>query len=257
MKRKLAENLRRIEQRIADACAKAKRDPARVTLVAVTKTASLDIIRALVDLGVGHIGESRVQELTKRAAMVNEWLGRRARGLTAGARPRPQWHMVGHLQRNKVRTLLPWVDVIHSVDSLRLAEQIDHEAEMLGRTMPILMQVNVAGESQKHGVAVPAVVHLIEQIVSLRHLQIRGMTAMAPLTEDQGIIRAVFERAHELFEEIVGERVCGPQFTELSMGMSQDFEIAIECGATFVRIGTALYQGIELAPQSTVMEPSD
>ncbi len=128
MKRKLAENLKRVQHRIETACASCGRDPKSVTLIAVTKNVSIDIIRHLVNLGVSPLGESRVQELTKRAGMVHEWLGRRARDLSAGARPRPQWHMVGHLQRNKVTAVLPWVDLIHSVDSLRLAEELDTQS---------------------------------------------------------------------------------------------------------------------------------
>ncbi len=250
MKRKLLENVKKIEQRIADACHKAKRDPSSVTLVAVTKNASADIIRTLVDLGVEHVGESRVQELTKRAAMVNEWLGRRARDLSAGAKPRPHWHMIGHLQRNKVRAVLPWADLIHSVDSLRLAEEIDTHSAKLERTTSVLLQVNVGDEPQKQGVAVAAATHLAEQIASLDHVELRGLTGIAPLTDDADRIRHVFERARELFDEIVGERTCGPQFKDLSLGMSHDFEHGIEFGATYVRIGSALFEGIELAQQT-------
>lgn len=247
MKRKLTENLKRVEQRIADACRRVDRAPSSVTLVAVTKYVSLDIIRTLVDMGVQHIGESRVQELTRRAAMVNEWLGRRARDLSAGARPRPQWHMIGHLQRNKVKAVLPWIDMVHSVDSLRLAEEIDAQSARLDRKTPILLQVNSAGEGSKYGVAVAAVTHLAEQIHSLGHIELRGMMAMAPWTEDQSLIRQVFGRTRELFDEVVQEGVCGPEFRELSLGMSSDFECAIEFGATYVRIGSALFEGIELA----------
>ena len=251
MKRKLTENLKRVEQRIADACHRVGRDPASVTLVAITKYVSLDVIRTLVDMDIPHLGESRVQELTKRAAMVNEWLGRRARDLNAGAKPRPHWHMVGHLQRNKVKAVLPWIDMIHSVDSLRLAEEIDAQANKLGRNMPILLQVNTSEEATKYGVAVAAATHLAEQIQSLKHIELRGMMAMAPLTDDESAIRQTFARAHELAEEIVSEGICGPKFRDLSFGMSHDFEIGIEYGATYVRIGTALFEGIELTAEST------
>lgn len=246
MKRKLQENLKRVEQRIADACERAGRDPGDVSLVAVTKYASLDIIRALVDLGCNNLGESRVQELTRRAGMVNEWLGRRARDLAAGARPRPRWHLVGHLQRNKVRAVLPWIDLIHSMDSLRLAEELDDASAKLDRITPVLMQVNASGEAQKHGVAVAAVTHLVEQVNSLPNLRLEGLMAMAPLTEDESVIRNCFERVRELYEEIHAERVAGPAFKTLSLGMTNDFEIAIEYGATIVRIGTALFEGIDL-----------
>lgn len=247
MKRKLSENWKRVEQRIADACHRTNRSPQSVKLVAITKYASLDIIHTMVDLGLTDLGESRVQELTKRAAAVNEWLGRRARDIAAGAKPRPQWHMVGHLQRNKVKAVLPWIDLIHSVDSLRLAEEIDAQSKKLGRVTPVLLQVNAGDEQQKSGVAVAAATHLAEQVASLEHVELRGLMAMAPLMHDESQIRYVFGRARELFEEIVGERTCGPAFKELSLGMSQDFEYGIEAGATYVRIGTALFEGIELA----------
>jgi pyridoxal phosphate enzyme (YggS family) len=255
MKRKLIENLKRVEHRIAEACHRAGRDPSNVTLVAVTKYVSLDIIRGLVDIGVQHLGENRVQDLTKRAGMVNEWLGRRARDLAAGAKPRPHWHMIGHLQRNKVKTVIPWIDLIHSVDSLRLAEEIDAQSAKLERIMPILLQVNTSGEATKYGVAVAAATHLAEQIASLKHVELRGMMAMAPWTDDVGLIRHTFTRARELFDEIVGERFCGPTFRDLSLGMSQDFEYGIECGATYVRIGSALFEGIELGTDSVKAEP--
>ena len=249
IKRKLSENLKRVEQRIADACRRGGRDPGDVTLVAVTKYASLDLIRLLVDLGVQDLGESRVQELTKRASMVNEWLGRRARDLAAGAKPRPRWHMVGHLQRNKVKLVLPWIELIHSVDSLRLAEEIDAQSAKLDRVTPILLQVNASGEARKQGVAVAAMTHLAEQLVSLKHIEIRGLMAMGPLTDDESAIRHTFERTRELFDEIVSERICGSWFKELSLGMTSDFEHAIEFGATFVRIGSALFEGIELGAE--------
>jgi pyridoxal phosphate enzyme (YggS family) len=251
MKRKLSDNWKRVEQRIEDACHRARRKPSSVTLVAVTKYASLDVIRAMVDLGFTDLGESRVQELTKRAAAVNEWLSRRARDISAGARGRPRWHMIGHLQRNKVKSVLPWIEMIHSVDSLRLAEEIDAQSAKLGRVTPALLEVNAAEEDTKYGVVVAAATHLAEQISSLEHIELRGIMAMAPFTDDDTRIRRVFGRVRELFDEIVHERICGPEFKDLSLGMSNDFEQGIEFGATYVRIGSALFEGIELAVESS------
>ncbi|MBI4717260.1 MAG: YggS family pyridoxal phosphate-dependent enzyme [Planctomycetes bacterium] len=249
MKRKLLDNLKRVQQRIADACARAGRDPRNVTLVAVTKSATPDVVRLMVEMGVQDLGESRVGELVRRAGMLQEWLGRRVIDPSAVSLPRPRWHMIGHVQRNKVKDLLPWADLIHSVDSLRLAEEIDARAAKLDRVMPVLLEVNAGGEPQKSGVAVAATTHLAEQITSLKHLEVRGLMAMAPLVDDATIIRRAFERVRELFDEIVGGRLCGPAFRELSLGMSNDFEYGIEFGATFVRIGTALFEGIPLASQ--------
>ncbi len=248
MRRKLAENWKRVQRRVENVCTRVDRDPSTITVVAVTKYASLDVIRVLVDNGVRHLGENRVGELTKRAGMINEWLSRRARDLSAGARPRPNWHMIGHLQRNKVALLLPWVELIHSVDSLRLAEEIDAQSAKLERVTPILMQVNTSGEATKSGIAVAATTHMAEQVCSLKHIELRGLMAMAPLTDDESVVRGTFERARELFDEVVSERLCGPEFRDLSLGMSNDFELGIECGATYLRIGSALFEGVELAP---------
>lgn len=254
MKRKLSENWKRVEQRIEAACQRAGRASSSVTLVAVTKYASLDIIRTLAELGVPHLGESRPQELTKRAAMMNELLLRRVRTQRTTDFLLPRWHLVGHLQRNKVKMVLPWTTLIHSLDSLRLAEEIDARSGELNQVTPVLMEVNASQEASKNGVAVAAVTHLLEQLQSLNHIEVRGIMAMGPHTDDESVVRHVFERVRELFDEVIGERICGPEFRELSLGMSNDFEWAIEYGATYVRIGSALFEGIELAPQPAPVE---
>ncbi len=244
MKRKLAENFKRVQGRIEAACARAGRDPAEITLVAVTKTVGIDVIQHLADAGIRHLGESRVQELTKRAAMTHEYLSRRQRAPEAGALPRPTWHMVGHLQRNKVRPLLHWVDLIHSLDSLRLAEEIDEQAEKLGRQVEVLMEINAGLEAQKGGVPVGAAIHLAEQIGSLPRLRLTGVMTMAPLDANTDRIHGCFSRVREVFEEMRHEVVRREDFCKLSMGMSNDFEIAVACGSTMLRIGTALFEGV-------------
>ena len=254
LKRRLTENLKRVEERIQRACAQAQRDRAEVTLVAVTKSVGLDVIRTLVDMGVQDLAENRVQELVRRAGMVSEWLGRRRLDTANRAGKGPAWHMIGHLQRNKVKLLLPHVDLIHSVDSLRLAEEIDTQSRKLDRVTPILLQVNAGNEAQKHGLAVAATSHLAEQICTLQHIEVRGLMAMAPFTDDVDIVRRAFGRVRELFEEIVQERLCGPSFKELSLGMTQDFEYGIEAGATHVRIGTALFEGVERVAEPSSVE---
>ncbi len=149
--------------------------------------------------------------------------------------------MIGHLQRNKVKAVLPWVTMIHSVDSLRLAEEINAQAGRLGQKADVLMQVNVSGEKSKFGLAVGAATHFAEQLSSMENLNLAGLMTMAPLVDDAEKTRPWFARLRELLEDMQGERVVPNGFVHLSMGMSQDFEVAIEEGATIVRIGTALF----------------
>ena len=151
--------------------------------------------------------------------------------------------MVGHLQRNKVKHILPIIDFIHSIDSLRLAEEINTAAARLGmeNKIKVLLQVNTSQEKQKYGLAVGAVSALAEQVQTLPNLQVCGLMTMAPFTEDENRCRFCFSRLREIFDEMRGEHVVGPSFTHLSMGMSQDYEIAVEEGATMLRIGSALF----------------
>jgi pyridoxal phosphate enzyme (YggS family) len=149
--------------------------------------------------------------------------------------------MIGHLQRNKVRQILPVVSLIHSVDTLRLAEEINGSAGRMGLRPRVLLQVNTSNEPQKYGVPVGAATHLAEQIETLPHLRLIGLMTMAPLTRDKELIRACFTRARELYYEMRGEKIVGKQFTELSMGMSSDYELAVEEGATILRIGSAIF----------------
>jgi PLP dependent protein len=244
MRRKLADNLKRIRERIHIACERGRRRVEDVRLIAVTKTVEVDIIRGAIEAGLHDLGESRVQELTKRAGMIREHLSRR-RGLEPDkAPPDPRWHMVGHLQRNKVRALLPWVDVVHSLDSLRLAEEISAEAVKQGRTVPVLIEVNLSGEKSKYGIAVGAASHFAAHIISLPNIRIAGLMTMAPLADDPEKARPHFSRLRELFEDMRAEKVAGHDFRDLSMGMSNDFDVAIEEGATMIRVGTGLFEGV-------------
>ena len=237
----LADRLNDVRDRIAAAAAKAKREPGEVTLVAVTKTAAPEQIREILQLGVADLGESRVQVLTQRAAQVNEFVQRRHGD---GSVPdKVRWHMLGHLQRNKVKPVLPIVSLIHSVDSLRLAEEMDAQAVKLDRRVPLLMQVNASEEPQKFGVAVGAAVHLAEQIDSMPNLQLIGLMTMAPLDAPEKETRQCFSRTREIFEEMKWHKIGGTSLRHLSMGMSNDFELAIAEGATMVRVGTALFGG--------------
>ena len=232
--RKIADNIQRLRDRIAQAASRSRRDPAGVQLVAVTKSAEPEDLRTLVELGVTDLAESRVQQLIDRKAQLDEWLARRKSPVAV------RWHMVGHLQRNKVKSVLECCCLIHSVDSLRLAEEIDARAAAAGISMDVLLQVNCSQERQKFGVAVAAAPHLAEQISTLKNLRLLGLMTMAEQVSDPEQARPAFARLRELFEEMRNDKIGGKVFCHLSMGMSQDFTVAVEEGATMLRIGTAL-----------------
>ncbi len=246
VKRRLSENIKRVRGRIEDACARAKRDPDEVRIIAVTKYVELDIVRQLLELGHVELGESRAQQLNQRAGMIHESIERRTTlsGRRDAAANRPRWHMVGHLQRNKIKMVLPWVELIHSVDSLRLAEDLHLQARKLDRVVDILLQVNTSAERSKFGVAVGAVPHLAEHFAEWDGIRFCGLMTMAPLDAPPGELRLYFERLRDVFEDLQGDRKKHPGLEHLSMGMSIDFETAIECGATMVRIGSALFEGL-------------
>jgi len=239
--KKIAQRLKQVRETINSACARAGRDPAEVKLVVVTKSVEVDAIMQVIRLGMTELGENRVQRLRKVSAEVEQLLQRSRDGDSLPEKV--QWHMIGHLQRNKVRHVLPIAGLIHSVDTLRLAEEINNSAAKLNLCPPVLLQVNTSNEPQKYGVPVGAAIHLAEQLETLQHLKLAGLMTMAPLTRDKQVVRSCFARARELFLEIRGEKVVGRHFTELSMGMSSDYEIAVEEGATILRIGSAIFAG--------------
>lgn len=228
-----------VKDKIAGACARAGREPNEVKLIVVTKAAPLETIKQVIGLGFTDLGENRVQQLKKVTAEIETFL--QTEKDQAGLPEKVNWHMIGHLQRNKARQVLPLIHMIHSLDTLRLAEEIDTIAGKLGLCPRVMLQVNASNEPQKYGVAVGAATHLAEQIMTLPNMKLVGLMTMAPLTLNKDVVRACFTRAYELFAEIRGERIAGPEFTELSMGMSQDYEIAIEEGATILRIGSAIF----------------
>ncbi len=238
---KISERIERVKNTISSACARVGRDPGEVQLVVVTKSATIDAVKEVIRLGFTNLGENRVQQLIKVSTQVAEYLQGPDGDL--GLPEKVGWHMIGHLQRNKVRHVLPIAFLIHSVDTLRLAEEINTSAAKLNLCPKVLLQVNTSNEPQKYGVPVGAATHLAEQIETLPNLKLIGLMTMAPLTHNKNVVRACFVRARELFIEMRGEKIVGQQFTELSMGMSSDYEVAVEEGATILRIGSAIFAG--------------
>lgn len=223
---RLERALPEVQERVARALARAGRDDA-VGIVAVTKGHPPDAARAAVRAGVGMLGENRIQELEGKVAEV----GRAA----------AEWHMIGHLQRNKARSGLPLFDWIHSVDSLRLARVLAKEATRAGVRVRGLMQVNVSGEETKGGLDEAAAPEALAAIAELEGLEIHGFMTMAPWTDDEAVLRTTFRRTRHLLERCERELPGALRGRHLSMGMSNDFEIAIEEGATLVRLGTVLF----------------
>ena len=211
-------NIQEVTSRIAQACERAGRSADEVTLVAITKTVEPSAIRAAFQAGVRQFGENRVQEAKAKL------------GELENIRSRSTWHMVGHLQTNKVKTAIELFDIIQSVDSLRLAEFLSRHAR---ETIPILLEVNMAGEATKGGFAADEVSQAIKKIGLMPNLEIKGLMTIAPLVRNPEEIRPVFRRLRELRDSLGLER--------LSMGMTDDFEVAIEEGATIVRIGRAIF----------------
>ncbi|MCH2152985.1 MAG: YggS family pyridoxal phosphate-dependent enzyme [Phycisphaerales bacterium] len=228
-------------RRIDEAKARSGRSHDRVHLVAVTKYAAMDQIRELIDMGHVDLGEGRLQHFQKVCPQVEEYLERQRSMGQANAPEQARWHFIGHLQRNKVRKILPHVRLIHSVDSLRLAEEIQSAAEQLDRQIEILVQINPTDDRKRHGIAPAAVKHLIDQIETMVTIRVRGLMAMAPPVEDPEDARPVFQRVEEIFSEIRRSGAGGDGFDILSMGMTNDFEVAVECGANIVRVGSGIF----------------
>lgn len=238
---KISDRLKQVKENIAAACARSQRPEKSLKLIIVTKTVPVESVKEVIKLGCTELGENRVQQLKQVSARINEFLAENAGQENMPARV--NWHMIGHLQRNKVKQALNICSLIHSVDTLRLAEEINTAAAKLDHKTDILLQVNCSGEPQKYGAPVGAAIHLAEQFTTMNNIRLVGIMTMAPLTLNKDIVRACFVRAREIFEEIKGEKLAGSKFKQLSMGMSQDYEIAIEEGATMLRIGSAIFAG--------------
>lgn len=235
----IADKIKQVQDTIAAVCTRTDRGENSVKLIVVTKTASLEEIRQVIKLGMTDLGENRVQHLKQ---VVEDLPGLfEKEGDDKALLENVNWHMIGHLQRNKVKQTLKICNTIQSLDTLRLAEEINTQAHKQGLHTNVLLQVNCSGENQKYGCPVGAAIHLAEQFTTMPNLRLIGLMTMAPLTMDKNRVRACFARAREIFEEIRGERIAGAKFKHLSMGMSQDYEIAIEEGATMLRIGSAIF----------------
>jgi pyridoxal phosphate enzyme (YggS family) len=243
-----------VKQRIADAAIRSNRKPEDIHLVAVTKHASMDEVRQLLEIGHVDFGESRVQHFTQLDAQVKEYIDRRSEIGELKQTDPVRWHFIGHLQRNKCRRVLPLARLVHSLDSLRLAEEIQESAEKKQLTVEALIQVNVSGERNKTGIAPAAVMHVLDQIDTMPNLVPRGVMCMAPFFEDTEETRPIFIRCQEIFEEIKISSKVDSRFNVLSMGMSNDFEVAIECGANIVRVGTALFGDVDEVSDETSAE---
>lgn len=237
----VARNLALARALIADSSRRSGRAADAVRLVCVTKYAGEEAVRALLDAGAADLGESHVQQLVKRAAQFGA-SDARLGAPRSGAMPR--WHMIGHLQRNKVNALLEAPVTVHSLDSRRLAEKIAERAASLGRAVDVLIEVNVAGESAKTGVALDDAAALVDFVVGRDSLRLRGLMAMAPYDEEPERARPHFARLRDLLEHLRKVGAVPFDCAELSMGMSGDYHVAIEEGATIVRIGSALFAGI-------------
>jgi pyridoxal phosphate enzyme (YggS family) len=222
----IASNLAEIHARIDAACQRCQRDPQTVRLVAVSKTHPAASVNEAAAAGQEIFGENCVQEFVAKSEAIEAPV---------------QWHFIGSLQSNKVKYLVGRVAMVHSVDRLSLAEELDRQWGKLGQSLEILIEVNLGDEESKGGASADAAIELVRRVATLPHLQICGLMALPPYLEDAEAVRPYFRRLRELAERISAANIAGVVMRELSMGMSHDFEVAIEEGATLVRVGTAIF----------------
>jgi hypothetical protein len=220
----IAENVENIRVRVARACRKAGRKTEEVTLMAVTKMFPADAVREVIEAGVYDLGENFVQEVRrKRSELCNDAV---------------RWHFIGHLQTNKVKYIAEWVHLIHSVDSVGLGKEISTRSERAGRTLEILLEVNTTGEKSKFGITPKAVPGIVKDLARLPFMKVAGLMTIGPFKPDPEESRPAFQELFSVRDRVRRE---GFEFPHLSMGMSNDFEIAVEEGATIVRVGTAIF----------------
>lgn len=222
----IAQNVENIRHRIAEACDRSGRDPRGITLIAVTKMVETDAIGEVVAAGVCDLGENYVQQICAKRAYLND--------------DRVRWHFIGHLQTNKVKYIADWISMVHSVDSLALGQELAKRMGRYNRVLPVLIEVNTSGEESKFGADISSAPDLLREISKLPNITVEGLMTMAPLSPDAEDSRPVFARLRQLRDRLRDE---GLKLPVLSMGMTNDFEVAIEEGATMVRIGTAIFGG--------------
>lgn len=222
----VAANYRKILNSIAEAAAKSRRDAGQVKLLAATKSQSIELIRAAVDAGITLIGENYVQEAAGKKPLIGEAI---------------EWHMIGHLQRNKVKAAVDLFDVFESLDNLPLARELDKEGQKRKKIMRVFIEINLGGEESKTGVNESEAASFVEQIASLSHLRVEGLMSVPPYRQGPEEVRPYFRKLRLLQQKLGELRSPRLELRELSMGMSHDYSIAIEEGATIVRIGTALF----------------
>lgn len=222
----IEENLKQVHDNIEKACRKVGRDPGEVTLIAVSKTKPVEMLREAYDAGERVFGENKVQEIMDKYDLLPEDI---------------QWHMIGHLQRNKVKYIVDKVSMIHSVDSVRLAQTIEQEAAKKNVCVPILIEVNVAEEDSKFGLKMEEVIPLLEEICTYPHIQVKGLMTIAPFVEDPEENREVFQKLRKLSVDIAEKNINNITMSVLSMGMTGDYEVAVQEGATMVRVGTGIF----------------
>lgn len=222
----IKENIKQVEKNIENACQKAARDAAEVTLIAVSKTKPVSMLEEAYECGCRHFGENKVQELVEKYEVMPKDI---------------KWHMIGHLQRNKVKYIVDKVYLIHSVDSLRLAEEISKEAVKKNVNVNILVEVNVAEEESKFGTTSEAAIELVQDISSLPNISIKGLMTIAPYVENAEENRQYFAKLRQLSVDIMNKNIDNVSIGVLSMGMTGDYQVAVEEGATYVRVGTGIF----------------
>lgn len=222
----LSENLSAVQKNIEEACLRVGRDPREVTLIAVSKTKPVSMLQEVYDMGIRDFGENKVQEMTKKMEELPADI---------------KWHMIGHLQRNKVKYIIDRAALIHSVDSYRLAEEINIQAKKKGLIVPILIEINIAQEESKFGIYREDTLELVRQIADLDGIIVKGLMTIAPYVVDAEENRGFFHKIKDLAVDITAENIDNVTMEILSMGMTGDYQVAIEEGATMVRVGTGIF----------------